>query len=116
MIFIIDPQNVQGAQGLLDFHNDIGGWRVSKEECPPSKQPEYMVVYNAREELVNNEYVAHEPVKVTEHITTRLHINDEWNVDEICNNIATNKRVVIRAALPGSGKSYACEHLRNFRL
>jgi hypothetical protein len=37
--FIIDTQNVKHAQELLHFHNDIGGWRVSKEECPPSKQP-----------------------------------------------------------------------------
>jgi hypothetical protein len=93
--------------------NDIGGWRVSKEECPPSKQPDYVVVYNARTELVNNKFVEHEPVKVTEHITTRLKINDEWNVDKICNNIVTYKRVVIRADLPGSGKSYACKHLQN---
>ena len=87
--FIIDTQNVQRAQELLDFHNDIGGWRVSKQDCPPSKQPAYVVVYNAKTELVNNEFIEHEPVKVTEHITTRLQINDEWNVDEICSNIVT---------------------------
>ena len=36
--FIINTRDVSRAQELLDFNTNVGGWRVSKEECPPSKQ------------------------------------------------------------------------------
>ena len=29
--FVIDTFNVERAKGLLDFHDDVGGWRVNKE-------------------------------------------------------------------------------------
>ena len=34
-------------------------------------------------------------------------VKDEWNTDEIIDeHILNNKRLMIRASLPGSGKSY----------
>ena len=30
--FVIDTSDVDKAQELLNFHNDIGGWRVSKSD------------------------------------------------------------------------------------
>jgi len=41
----------------------------------------------------------------------RININNEWNVDEICNNIIKYKHVMIRADLQGSGKTYAAQHM-----
>ena len=41
----------------------------------------------------------------------RININNEWNVDEICNNIIKYKHVTIRADLQGSGKTYAAQHM-----
>ena len=37
--FIIDARNVSRVQELLDFNTNVGGWRVSKEECPPQGNP-----------------------------------------------------------------------------
>ena len=43
----------------------------------------------------------------------RVEINDEWDCDEMCKIFEEKRRVMIRANLPGSGKSYACEHMEN---
>ena len=40
----------------------------------------------------------------------KIKIADEYDTDTICKQILENKRVMIRAALPGSGKSYICEN------
>ena len=56
--------------------------------------------------LVENELI---PLEESKKI--RLEIKDEWNVNELCKLIIDNKRVMIRAKLPGSGKSYICENL-----
>ena len=42
----------------------------------------------------------------------RVEIKDEWNCDEMCDIFEEKRRVMIRANLPGSGKSYACEHMK----
>ena len=39
----------------------------------------------------------------------RVEITDEWDCDEMCKIFEEKRRVMIRANLPGSGKSYACE-------
>jgi superfamily II DNA or RNA helicase len=56
--------------------------------------------------IVENEFKDIEETK-----TTRINVQDKWNVNELCNHIISNKRVMIRAKLPGSGKSYVCEYL-----
>ena len=43
----------------------------------------------------------------------RVEIKDEWNCDEMCDIFEEKRRVMIRANLPGSGKSYACEHMKD---
>ena len=40
-----------------------------------------------------------------------ININNELNVDEICDNIIKYKHVMIRADLQGSGKTYAAQHM-----
>ena len=52
-------------------------------------------------------------VEIPEHKSTLIAIDDEWDTNEICDKIVENKRVIIRALFPGSGKSYICEHLHN---
>ena len=42
----------------------------------------------------------------------RIEIKDEWDCEEMCKIFEEKKRVMIRANLPGSGKSYACEHMK----
>ena len=41
-------------------------------------------------------------------------VKDEWDTDEIINeHILTNKRLMIRGDVPGTGKSYICKHLQS---
>jgi len=41
-------------------------------------------------------------------------VKDEWNTDEIIDeHILNNKRLMIRGDVPGTGKSYICQHLQN---
>ena len=40
-----------------------------------------------------------------------MQLTNEFDVDEICDIFEKHKRVMVRADLPGSGKSYACEHM-----
>ena len=40
---------------------------------------------------------------------------DEYDTDSICKQSLENKRVMIRAASPGSGKSYICEHVEQLK-
>ena len=42
----------------------------------------------------------------------RVELKDEWDCDEMCDIFEEKRRVMIRANLPGSGKSYACEHMK----
>ena len=44
----------------------------------------------------------------------RGEVKDEWNTDEITDeHVLKNERLIIRASLPGSGKSYICKRLQN---
>ena len=40
-----------------------------------------------------------------------LTIEDEYDTDKLCDIFESKKRIMIRADLPGSGKSYSCESL-----
>ena len=42
----------------------------------------------------------------------RVEIKDEWDCEEMCKIFEEKRRVMIRANLPGSGKSFACEHMK----
>ena len=41
----------------------------------------------------------------------RININNEWDVDEVCQSIIEHKQVMIRADLQVSGKTYATQHM-----
>ena len=42
----------------------------------------------------------------------RLAINSERDTHQLCETFETNKRVAVRADLPGSGKSHACWEMK----
>ena len=42
----------------------------------------------------------------------RVELKNEWDTDEMCRIFEEKKRVMVRADLPGSGKSYACEQMK----
>ena len=40
-------------------------------------------------------------------------MKDEWNTDEIVeDHVITNRRLMIRGDVPGTGKSFICKHLQ----
>jgi hypothetical protein len=84
----------------LTFSDKVGEWRVSKELFKPLEQQDYVVVENEVQ-----------PFEETNTTANRIELKDEWDVNELCEHLLEHKRVMIRAKFPGSGKSYACEHL-----
>ena len=97
--FTIKEKDFAAAQACLHFHNDIGGWRCSKTEDIklPSDTYKHQLNYAMTIEVPTFE---------------RVEIKDEWDCEEMCKIFEEKKRVMIRANLPGSGKSYACEHMK----
>jgi len=45
----------------------------------------------------------------------RIELKDEWDTLEMCKIFEEKKRVMIRASLSGSGKSFACERMQDLR-
>jgi superfamily II DNA or RNA helicase len=88
------------VKASIDFHDKIGGWRVSKYENINLPIDLYKYQYNSE-------------IKIDVPTFERVELKDEWDCDAMCDIFEEKKRVMIRANLPGSGKSYACEHMRN---
>ena len=49
-------------------------------------------------------------IKITIPEFNKINVVDEYDTDTICKQIVDHKRVMIRADIPGSGKSYICEY------
>ena len=83
-------------EGLLKFGDGIGEWKVSKKSIhlPPDK---YKFKYNKLIKI---------PIYTNEEIIPK----DEWNTPEICNEVKEKNPCMIKADLPGSGKSFIGKH------
>ena len=99
--FTIDSGNVEKAMKILDFNNDVGGWRVSKENDEimlPSVN--YMIAENERVEIPE---IA---------CSKELHVKDEYDTDNIIDeHVLDENPVIITADYAGSGKSYICQRM-----
>ena len=92
--FTIHKNDLNIVYSLLNFNTQIGGWRKSKDE-------NINIPSNLFEEKINFKM----PIDIIE--TNEIIINDEYDTLEICEKIINEKRpVMIRANLPGCGKSY----------
>ena len=93
--FTSDTRNVETAIEILEFQNDIGGWRVSKENdeiALPS------VTYN----IVENERVEIPEIECRK----EFHVKDEYDTDNIIDEHISNKNpVIIAADCAGSGNN-----------
>ena len=97
--FVIDMFNLKKAKELLNFSNAIGDWK-----------------YNFKYILPHQPF--HKKISVLPSITEYTNetgiVKDEWNTDEIIDeHVLTNKRLMIRGSVPGTGKSFICKHLQN---
>ena len=97
--FTIKKSDLKQAKKVINCSTNIGGWRI----------PEKDNIY-----LPGVDYTLHENnlLKIDNPITFEtIKLNDEWDVKEICNVFKDKKRVMVRADLPGCGKSFACNHM-----
>ena len=97
--FVIDMFNLKKAKELLNFSNAIGDWK-----------------YNFKYILPHQPF--HKKISVLPSITEYTNetgiVKDEWDTDEIIDeHVLTNKRLMIRGSVPGTGKSFICKHLQN---
>ena len=97
--FVIDTINIEKAKTLLNFNNDIGGWRVSKYRTD-------IILPTKMYEIVENELIDIPTLECKE-----LLIKDEYDTDNIIEVIQENNPVIITADFPGSGKSYICQKM-----
>ena len=97
--FVIDKCNLCKAKGVLKFGSEIGDWRWSDKFNFPSK------AFSKQPSILCD---------ITEYENRTGDVKDEWNTDEIIDeHILNNKRLMIRGDVPGTGKSYICQHLQN---
>ena len=89
--FHIARKDLRKARKLLDFHNDIGGWRVESNRVF-ELEAGYKWKFN-------------ELVKIPTFENETIPIEDEWDVESSCNKIIEKRRVMIRAKFAGSGTS-----------
>ena len=52
-------------------------------------------------------------VEVKPLIVNHLEVPDEYDTNAICNQLVEHRRVILKADLPGCGKSYACKRLED---
>ena len=97
--FTIKPEDLETATACLHFSTDIGGWRHAKDD--DIKLPSENYQYNFNTEI-----------PITRPAFERVELLDEWDAEEMCRIFEEKTRVIVRADLPGSGKSYACEQMR----
>jgi hypothetical protein len=102
--FVIDKCNLGQAKEVLKFGSEIGNWRWSDKFNFPSK------AFSKQPSILCD---------ITEYQNMTGEVTDEWNTDEIIDeHILNNKRLMIRGDVPGTGKSYICQHLqdRNYKV
>ena len=95
----INMTDVDKTNELLHFGDTIGTWRVDK------------IGNDIRFPSVEFQQEQNKQIPTTTTHQDNIPIQDEWNVSEICKAFETHKHVMVRAGMPGSGKSFACEHL-----
>ena len=93
--FTIPAKDEAKARELLTFDQGIGTWRVSKTQG---------IVFPF-ENLALSQL---DDVEIKHLETNQLTVNDEWDVNELCDHFEQNKRVMVRAEFAGCGKSHAC--------
>ena len=81
--FTIESKDEAKAREVLDFHNNVGGWRVSKTDDIKLPTDEYKFVEN-------------ELIEIPVYESKEIEIEDEYNTDTIVQKIVEKKQVVIR--------------------
>lgn len=104
--FVIDTLDVITAKRILDFNDNIGGWRVSKSNDDIALP------------CVNYEIVQNEMINIPSYDNEEIAVDDEYNTDSIIDKIVEQNPVIIRGLFAGTGKSYICQRMveRNYKV
>eukprot|EP00438_Fugacium_kawagutii_P018169 Skav234138 [mRNA] locus=scaffold1519:11582:14900:- [translate_table: standard] len=97
--FVIDTVNLEKAKEVLEFHNDIGGWRADKHN-------ENIILPSVNYDTMENEHI-NIPIYENKHID----VENEYDTDNIIEEIKVNNPMMITAQFAGSGKSYICQKM-----
>ena len=96
--YTIESKDEAKAREVLDFHNDVGGWRVSK--CDDIKLP--------TDEF---KFEENKLIEIPTYKSEEIEVNDEYDTDAIVEKIVEKKQVMIRGLYAGTGKSYICKRM-----
>ena len=96
--FVIQRCDEERTKEILNFHNGIGGWRISKYEDIKIPSVEYEIAKNEIIEIPTYEH------KVIE-------FKNECDTDNIIEVIKKNNPMMIRGVYPGTGKSFICQKM-----
>ena len=97
--FVIDTVNLEKTKEVLEFHNDIGGWRTDKHN-------ENIILPSVNYDIMENEHI-NIPMYENKHID----VENEYDTDNIIEEIKVNNPMMIRGELPGAGKSFICQKM-----
>ena len=95
----IAKRDVKKTKNILNFHNDIVGWRVEDKKVVPVPE-----VYGWK----NNEIP-----KIPIYKSERIEVQNEWDTEVIWKTAIRKKRIMTRAKLAGSGKSSNGQHFND---
>jgi len=96
--FVIKRCDEERTKMILDFHNGIGGWRISKYEDIKLPSVEYEIAKNEKVEIPTYKH------KVIE-------IKNKYDTDNIIEVIKGHNPMMIRGVYPGTGKSFICQKM-----
>ena len=95
----IKTSDLDKAREILKFGTVIGEWRAEQNKVIRLPEQNRKIMFN---QLIN----------IPKQVNEKIHIKDEWDTPEICQQIIEHNPVMIRARFAGSGKSYICEYFK----
>ena len=94
--YTIRSEDEAKAREVLDFQNDVGGWRISKS-------------HDIKLPTDNFKFVKNELIKISTYESKEIEIEDEYNTDALVDKIVEKKLVMIRGTVPGTGKAISAK-------
>ena len=95
----IKTSDLNKAKEIIKFGDVIGEWRAEENKAIRLPGESRKVLFN---KLIN----------IPKLVNEKIHIKDEWDTPEICQQIFTQNPVIIRGKFPGTGKSHIGEYFQ----
>ena len=103
------------AREVLDFHNDVGGWRVSKTDdiILPTDEYKFVEIKLIEIPVYKSEYkfVENKLKEIPVYKSEEIEVKSEYDTDAIVEKIVEKRQVMIRGLYAGTGESYICKRM-----